>query len=132
MSKIFGAEDIYKALKHMGDLDHEQVIIGVIDKKRNLIGVHSVGSGDHTGTMINTNAVNKIVIGSDPNAIIFIVHNHPSDDAVPSDEDVETTDYMKDICRVLNRTFADHVIIAKNQYYSFNTEVRTVYVSEDN
>ena len=115
----------------MGELDHEQVILGVVSKKRELVEFHIVGSGDYVGSRINSNAINKYLVKSAPNSMIFLVHNHPQDDAVPSEEDIETTDYIKDVCRILGRSFVDHVIIAKDEYYSFNTGVRTKYVRGD-
>lgn len=53
---------------------------------------------------------------------VIIVHNHPSGDPQPSDEDKEFTEKLQRSCNDLGITFHDHVIIGDGSYFSFADE----------
>ena len=50
---------------------------------------------------------------------IVCVHNHPSGDASPSNNDIEITRKIKEISNIHGIGFIDHIIIGNNNYYSF-------------
>ena len=50
---------------------------------------------------------------------IVCVHNHPSGDASPSNNDMEITRKIKEISNIHGIGFIDHIIIGNNSYYSF-------------
>lgn len=50
---------------------------------------------------------------------IICIHNHPSGDANPSKEDIEITKKIKDISILHSIPLIDHIIIGKDNYYSF-------------
>jgi DNA repair protein RadC len=51
---------------------------------------------------------------------IICVHNHPSGDPKPSVEDISFTNDLRKATDCVGIKFLDHVIIADNQYFSFN------------
>ena len=50
-----------------------------------------------------------------------MMHNHPSGDPTPSDADIGMTMQVQDAARVLGLTLHDHLIIGKNDHFSFRT-----------
>ena len=50
---------------------------------------------------------------------IVCIHNHPSGDASPSNNDIEITRRIKEISDIHGIGFIDHIIIGNNNYYSF-------------
>lgn len=62
----------------------------------------------------------KSSILSNANGIV-LVHNHPSNDLTPSQEDVATTYRMLESCEILGMTFLDHIIVGTDneRYFSF-------------
>ena len=50
---------------------------------------------------------------------IIIVHNHPSGDPEPSEEDMDFTWQLCSACEVLGMPLHDHIIIGDDDYYSF-------------
>ncbi|OPX93751.1 MAG: hypothetical protein A4E53_00186 [Pelotomaculum sp. PtaB.Bin104] len=52
---------------------------------------------------------------------VILVHNHPSGEPEPSEEDVKITKAIVDACNLVGIKVLDHIIIGKNQedYYSF-------------
>ncbi|RST76168.1 DNA repair protein RadC [Siminovitchia acidinfaciens] len=53
-----------------------------------------------------------------PCSSILVVHNHPSGSPVPSEEDIEITNRLKEGGRILGIECADHIIIGRNEYTS--------------
>ena len=47
------------------------------------------------------------------------IHNHPSGDATPSEEDINVTRLLKQIGSLHGINLIDHIIIGKDNYYSF-------------
>jgi len=47
------------------------------------------------------------------------IHNHPSGDATPSIEDINITKNLKQLGNIHGINLLDHIIIGKNNYYSF-------------
>lgn len=50
---------------------------------------------------------------------IICVHNHPSNNIFPSSEDLKITKNLKDVGELLGIKVIDHLIIGKDNYYSF-------------
>ena len=50
---------------------------------------------------------------------IICVHNHPSGEVIPSKQDIEITNKLKEIGNLLGIEICDHIIIGKDKYYSF-------------
>lgn len=50
---------------------------------------------------------------------IICVHNHPTGNVFPSQEDIKLTKNLQEIGNLLGIKVIDHVIIGNNQYYSF-------------
>jgi len=53
-------------------------------------------------------------------ARIIVVHNHPSGNLMPSEEDRDTTDRLIQAGRILGVEMADHLIINPKSYLSFD------------
>ena len=49
---------------------------------------------------------------------IILVHNHPSGDATPSKEDIETTGRIYNAAALLGVELLDHVVIGNERYTS--------------
>lgn len=64
----------------------------------------------------------KIVVGRAIEllaAAVIVVHNHPSGDPSPSDEDTELTSRLKQACALFDIRLLDHLIIGDREHYSF-------------
>ncbi|HET8916911.1 MAG TPA: JAB domain-containing protein, partial [Candidatus Binatia bacterium] len=51
---------------------------------------------------------------------VIFVHNHPSGDPAPSQEDIEITRRLKEVGEVMGIRVLDHVVIGLERYYSFS------------
>jgi DNA repair protein RadC len=114
-----------KEPKHVYDLFIEQLsgkkkehfYVLLLDSNNQVIGKDLVSIGTLNMSVIHPREVFQNAIKESANAII-IVHNHPSGNVNPSDEDREITDRLKEAGDVLGIKVLDHVIIGKNKYRS--------------
>ena len=51
---------------------------------------------------------------------MILVHNHPSGDPTPSDDDLQMTKRLIESGEILGIKVLDHVIIGKEGYWSWN------------
>lgn len=49
---------------------------------------------------------------------MILVHNHPSGDSKPSNQDIKLTQKLKKACQLLEIQLLDHIIIGHNEYTS--------------
>lgn len=49
----------------------------------------------------------------------MLIHNHPSGNASPSEDDILVTDKIRKAGNLLNIALLDHLIIGDNEYVSF-------------
>lgn len=52
-------------------------------------------------------------------SFMICIHNHPSGDPTPSEEDIRITEYLKEIGDLHAIYLLDHLVIGHNCYYSF-------------
>lgn len=104
----------------MGVIKTEQFRILYLNKKNILIAdeLQTVGTVDQTP--VYPREVVKRALFHEATAII-LVHNHPSGDPTPSQADIELTKEIVKACGSLSVTVHDHVIISKNQVFSFKS-----------
>ena len=47
------------------------------------------------------------------------MHNHPGGNPIPSNQDIDVTNNLSQVGKVLGIKIVDHIIISKEKYYSF-------------
>lgn len=103
------------------DLDHEECWVLFLNKANRLICKEMVSSGGLDSTVIDNRAIIRKAIDKKASAII-LVHNHPSGSALPSRADITQTQSLTKALKTCDLTLIDHVIIARDSYYSFADE----------
>lgn len=89
-----------------------------IDNKNNYIDKKCIFIGTLNTSLVHPREVFKEAYLLSANGIICI-HNHPSGDSTPSREDINITKRLKEIGIIHGIKIIDHIIIGKNNYYSF-------------
>ena len=57
-------------------------------------------------------------------ASFVIIHNHPSGDPLPSVPDIEITNQIEKISKIMGINFLDHIIFGNKKFFSFYEESR--------
>ncbi len=121
-SIIGTSEDVYYMLsEEMSYLTKEHLIVLCLDIKGQVIKNETIYIGTSSSVQIAIKDLYKSAVRIGAFGII-VVHNHPSGDAKPSHADEKLTDMMKEAGKILSIELIDHIIIGKDQYYSFRQQ----------
>ena len=103
------------------DLPHEEFWIILLNQANHVITKQKISSGGVSGVMVDAKMIFRPAIEYLASSIV-LVHNHPSGQLRPSQQDIDVTRKLRDAGRNLDITIADHLIIAHSGYYSFAEE----------
>lgn len=106
----------------MGSLDKENFRVLYLNKTNRLIGDEILEIGTIDSVYVYPREVVKKAMFYNASAII-LVHNHPSGNLTPSRADIEITNNIVKTLAPLNIIVHDHVIISKNEYFSFKSNL---------
>lgn len=117
--KITSAKDVHGLLKEkLADLKQEIFMVLYLDQKRQILKEEIVTKGTLDGSLIHPREVFKGALKESAHSIVLI-HNHPSGDCTPSEEDKDVTRVITNSGDLLGIKVIDHVVIGKNDYFSF-------------
>ena len=98
-------------------LDREHFVVCGLDAKHRMIGINVVSIGSLSLSIVHPREVFKALILMNA-AAWLCAHNHPSGEAVPSQEDLALTKRLRAGAELLGITLLDHLILGDG-YYSF-------------
>jgi DNA repair protein RadC len=114
------AKDVFEHCSpKLSSSDREHFMILHLDTKNRVIKDEIVSVGALTGTIAHPREVFKSAIKESAHSVI-LVHNHPSGDPTPSDEDLKMTERLLEAGEILGIKVLDHVIIGKEEWWSWN------------
>lgn len=115
---ISGSADIFRIIGSAAQAwDREHFLSAILDGKGRLIDIDEISVGSLTASIVHPREVFKPIILANGAAWIGI-HNHPSGDPTPSDEDIALTQRLKRAGDLLGIQMLDHVIIGHGHYLS--------------
>ena len=128
-AKAIGINEVYdnptKVFYHletkMSHLSQEHFLIMILDNHNRLIAEKTLFIGSVNMSIVSAREIFREALAFNGVSIIC-VHNHPSGDAHPSSEDISMTQKLVDLGKMMNVDIVDHIIIGRNQYYSFKAE----------
>lgn len=91
-----------------------------LNAKGEIISIETVSVGELTGTVVHPREVFCEAIKKSAAAVIF-VHNHPSGDSNPSDDDIETTKRLCECGNLLGINVIDHIVIGDGTFSSIRS-----------
>ena len=121
--KITSATDVFNEISpFLADLNHEEFWVFYLNRANIVLRKEKISSGGIAGTVVDNKIILKKALLNLASSII-LVHNHPSGNLNPSIQDKKVTRKMKLACELLEINLLDHIIIARNSYYSFADEL---------
>jgi DNA repair protein RadC len=116
------SEDIFNYAKtDFSNLTIEKVMVVFVDSKNNIIKKEFVHEGSINYSIIEPRKIIKRALTLDASGI-FLLHNHPSGDPTPSQEDKNITKKIKEVSKMLGIKFLDHIIVGDTYYSFFDNE----------
>ncbi|MBN1351273.1 DNA repair protein RadC [candidate division KSB1 bacterium] len=118
--RITSSEDVYHLMKpHLRDSAREVFRILLLNSRNHLILDKTVFEGSLTESLVSPREIVKDAVNNSAASVIF-VHNHPSGDPKPSNEDKQVTARLRMACDLVGIKVVDHLIIGKDSYFSFS------------
>lgn len=120
--RILSSKDIYELMQPLiGDLRNEEFWTVAINQAGRVIKEVQISVGGIDQTTADIRLIMRVLI--ETGAVLFAaVHNHPSGNSRPSNEDKRLTEQLKKAAALFNIRMMDHIIITNDGYYSFCDE----------
>lgn len=116
---IRSTNDVYEYFNSLlKDKKQEYFYVLYLDNKKKIICNKLLYVGTINGSVAHPREIFKSAYLNSASFIIC-VHNHPSGDPTPSNEDIIFTNNLIEIGKLNNIPVLDHIVIGNNCYYSF-------------
>ncbi len=119
--RITSAKEVYEELKEFSTKKQEHFLSITLDGASHIINTRTVFIGTLNQSMVHPREVFADAI-ADRAAGIIIAHNHPSGTLEASRADIQITQRLKEVSKLVGIELLDHVILAKDGFYSFTDE----------
>ena len=119
--RITSAQEVYEELKSFSTKSQEHFLTITLDGASHIINIRTVFIGTLNQSLVHPREVFADAI-ADRAAGIIIAHNHPSGTLEASRADMEVTRRLKEVSKLVGIELLDHVILAKDGFYSFSDE----------
>jgi len=119
--RITDAADVYQELAKYADRSQEYFLTITLDGASHIIQTRTVFIGTLNQSLVHPREVFADAI-ADRAAGIIVAHNHPSGTLEPSRADMQITQRLKEVAKLVGIELLDHVILTKEGYYSFSDE----------
>ena len=118
LTQISSPNDVLTYFKDMEDLRQEEIRLIMLNTKNKIIAHKTISKGTINSSVVTPREIFFPAIKMMASSII-LVHNHPSADVTPSNEDKNITEIVARSGKLINIKLLDHIIIGKNKIYSF-------------
>lgn len=120
--KITSSVDVFNLMKpELLDLAHEEFWILILNRSNLVIKKQLISSGGVSGTVADPKIIFKSALEELASGIILI-HNHPSSNLKPSEQDIRLTKQLIEAGKTLQIPVLDHLIFTNESYFSFADE----------
>lgn len=117
--RIQSADMAYEVMKpELLDLAQEEFWVIVLNRANYLIKKIKISEGGFSGTVADPKVIFKKALEVNGSNMI-LVHNHPSGNTNPSEQDIRLTKKLFSAGEMLDLPVLDHLIFTDNSYYSF-------------
>ena len=99
----------------------EEVKVLLLNRNNKVLGIYALAKGGITSCVVDVRIILAVALKALATGII-LVHNHPSGNLQPSTDDKKITEQLNSSCKLMGITLLDHLIITKDNYFSFADE----------
>ena len=108
-------------MEEMRYYQKEYFKIILLDTKNNVKKISEISVGSLSSSIVHPREVFYEAVVNLASSII-LVHNHPSGECEPSNEDIVLTNRLDECGKILGIKILDHIIIGDGVYFSFKEE----------
>ena len=130
VNQILSSKDAYYLVKDELENELQEKFLAIyLDTKKYVIFKKIIFIGTVNNSQVSLRDVFREGVKCNASAMI-IVHNHPAGSISPSFDDVLLTNEFIKIGRLMGINVIDHLIIGKNNYYSFRESDGDLFAEE--
>lgn len=116
--RILEPASVFRLLgREMESLRQEQFRVLLLDSQHRLIRISLISQGSLNAAVVHPREVLRPAILAAAQALV-LVHNHPSGDPEPSEDDVRLTLRIMEACGLLGIELLDHIVLGADQFRS--------------
>ncbi len=109
---------VYESVRgRLGKAEQEHLVVVLLDARLRKLGEVEVARGSSNSVYIHAREVFRPAV-REAAAGVIVVHNHPSGDSRPSEEDVRLTEMLVDAGAALGIEVLDHLVVADGGFTS--------------
>ncbi len=121
VDRITSACDVFTLLNEYASKEKEHFLLITLNGASKVIQTRVIHIGTLNQSMVHPREVFRPAI-LDNSAGIIIAHNHPSGTLEASRADIQITQRLKEVAKLVGIELLDHVILAEHGFYSFSEE----------
>ena len=121
VSRITSASDVYSLLNQYATMEREHFLLVTLDGSSKVIEQRVIHIGTLNQSLVHPREIFRPAI-LDNSVGIIIAHNHPSGTLEASRADIQITQRLKEVAKLVGIELLDHVILSSQGYYSFSDE----------
>lgn len=114
---IHNSADVYKVAHYLHNKRQEHLLGLYLNARRHLLASQIISVGTLTASLVHPREVFAPALELRA-AQVIVVHNHPSGDPLPSEDDITITERLVSAGELLGIEVVDHIIIGKNSFHS--------------
>lgn len=120
-------EKIHEVFKKFFINENQEKFLAIfLDNKKCLINYKILFIGTNNASIAHPREVFMEAIKANASAFV-VMHNHPSGNVLPSEEDKNITEKLIQSGHMLGIPLLDHIITNGEEYYSFYDEFKTIF-----
>ena len=120
-NQLSSPDAVYNEMKELALADQESLWVIYVNTKNMILGKDMVSLGGIDSASVDMRILFRRILLNNATSF-FIVHNHPSNSIEPSSSDKNLTKTIKEASELLQLRLLDHIIVAEDEYYSFNSK----------
>ena len=118
LPKIESIKDVIAQMSYLRDKTREHLAALYLNARNELVFKKHIFVGTLDANIAHPREIFEHALTNHASSVI-LVHNHPSGDAEPSQDDLEITKRITEAGKIMGIDVLDHVIITKNKVFSF-------------
>ncbi|MGV8962939.1 MAG: RadC family protein [Candidatus Saccharimonadaceae bacterium] len=122
VKKISSSRDAYQILyPYLCDLNHEEIWALLLNRSNQVKRTVFFSKGGMASTVVDIRLILREALNEYASGII-LAHNHPTNNCMPSEQDIQITMKLKEAAKLMEINLLDHIIVCDDKYYSFADE----------
>ncbi len=121
LPQIRSSKHIFAHMSFMQVYNHEEFWIMCLNRAHKVVNTIFISKGGSDATIADPSIIIRKAVENKTRSLI-LVHNHPSGQLMPSENDKLLTTKLKSAANLFDIYLLDHVIVSQSGYYSFADE----------